>query len=394
MFEYRRIESVKDYLDLMRFSFGIPDGWIRSASKHAGAVFDDDLRDPIGAYDGSTLAAEYLLLSLKMRLRDSVVAMGGIGNVCTSPLYRGKGAVKFLMERSLETMREKKQAVSLLYPFNAGFYRKLGWEEFDSMLRVKFSPGMINLPEQYCEVNTEEMEDADSEIREFYNDYASSHYTMILRDGEMWKNDFEFRTDEDVSKKFVKFKKEGKTTGMLRYVFLYDNFDKDRSLKFVVTMFLADDIVTRHAMFRFLKGLSLQIGHVHAYLPPDFVLWPYLNDRPSEMNIILRTMIRIVDLELLNGLKINAPDMRVGIKISDKQASWNNGVFEMCMKDGELCFSRSDSYDLECDIETLSSVVGGKSDFREMIEFGRVKATNSYNGQDLSKTTPFVLQHF
>ncbi|WP_146227098.1 GNAT family N-acetyltransferase, partial [Mesotoga sp. TolDC] len=87
MFECRRINSQKDYLDLMKFSFGIPENWMSVASEHAGEIFNDDLRDPFGAYDGSTLAAEYLLLSLKMRLRDSVIPMGGIGNVCTSPLY-------------------------------------------------------------------------------------------------------------------------------------------------------------------------------------------------------------------------------------------------------------------------------------------------------------------
>jgi predicted acetyltransferase len=291
-------------------------------------------------------------------------------------------------------MREKGQAVSLLYPFSRSFYRKLGWEEFDTMLRAKFSPGSIDLPDQKVEVTIEEMEDADNEIREFYNEYASSHYSMILRDEEMWKSDFEFRTDNDVSKKFVKFKREGKTTGMLRYVFLYDNFDKDRGLKFVVTIFLADDVATRHAMFRFLKGLSLQIDQIHAFLPPDFLLWPYLNERPSEVKIVPRTMIRIVDLELLNGLRIDAQDMRVGIKIVDSQASWNNGVFELSVEGGELSFARSDSFDLECDIATLSSVVGGSANFKEMIEFGRVKVSDGYKGQDLPKSLPFALQHF
>ncbi|RLL82055.1 acetyltransferase [Mesotoga sp. BH458_6_3_2_1] len=394
MFECRRISNQKDYLDLMKFSFGIPENWMKVASKHAGEIFSNDLRDPFGAYDGSTLAAEYLLLSLKMRLRDSVIPMGGIGNVCTSPLYRGKGAVKFLLEKSLETMKEKGQAVSLLYPFSRSFYRKLGWEEFDTMLRAKFSPGSIDLPDQKVEVKIEEMEDADGEIREFYNEYASSHYSMILRDEEMWKSDFEFRTDYDVCKKFVKFKREGKTTGMLRYVFLYDNFDKDRGLKFVVTIFLADDVATRHAMFRFLKGLSLQIDQIHAFLPPDFLLWPYLKERPSEMKIVPRTMIRILDLQLLNGLRIDAPDIRVGIKIDDSQASWNDGVFELCVENGELSFSPSDSFDLECDIATLSSVVGGTTDFKEMIEFGRVKVSDGYKGQDLPKSLPFELQHF
>jgi len=375
MFECRRINSQKDYLDLMKFSFGIPENWMSVASEHAGEIFNDDLRDPYGAYDGSTLAAEYLLLSLKMRLRDSVIPMGGIGNVCTSPLYRGKGAVKFLLERSLKTMREKGQAVSLLYPFSRSFYRKLGWEEFDTMLRAKFSPGSIDLPDQKVEVTIEEMEDADNEIREFYNEYASSHYSMILRDEEMWKSDFEFRTDNDVSKKFVKFKREGKTTG-------------------IVTIFLADDVATRHAMFRFLKGLSLQIDQIHAFLPPDFLLWPYLNERPSEVKIVPRTMIRIVDLELLNGLRIDAQDMRVGIKIVDSQASWNNGVFELSVEGGELSFARSDSFDLECDIATLSSVVGGSANFKEMIEFGRVKVSDGYKGQDLPKSLPFALQHF
>ena len=56
--------------------------------------------------------------------------MGGIAGVATYPEYRRNGYVKKLLIQALEKMRNDQQIVSLLHPFDIGFYRKFGWEVF------------------------------------------------------------------------------------------------------------------------------------------------------------------------------------------------------------------------------------------------------------------------
>lgn len=59
-----------------------------------------------------------MLYDFRMRLRDSVVPMGGIGLLCSRLDARGKGAVRTMLRESLGTMRHKGHVVSVLDPFD------------------------------------------------------------------------------------------------------------------------------------------------------------------------------------------------------------------------------------------------------------------------------------
>lgn len=393
MYEYRPIDNMDEFVELMKFSFFITKNRWPKVMEQVERFVEDDLRTSYGTYAGDELAAAYQLISMRMRLRDSVVSMGGIKAVCTKPTYRGKGAVKFLLENSLKTMKEEGQIVSLLYPYNFGLYKKYGWGIFDTMLEIKLSPGIIAVPEIKANVEAEEMEIADTEIKNFYNKYSESHYTMLLRDEEMWKTDSEFWFGQDISKKFVKFSRDGEMTGLLRYILTSYNLADGKS-DFMITMFMTDDKETKKAMLKFISSLSFQISEIIMFVQPDFVIVPYLTDGPSEMRIMLRSMIRIVDLGGFNGLKINSPDMSVKIKVTDNQAPWNDGVFKLSVMNGIFHVEKADEPELACDISVLSAVIGGSTTFKEMIECDQVKILSGYKGQDFPKVIPFVMEPF
>ncbi len=390
MFQYSRVNDKAEYFEIMKFAFAIKKKLWESFIKRTENFFSDENREPFGIYLKNELIAEYLLLSLKMKLRDSVISMGGISNLCTKPLYRGKGAVKFLLEKSLKTMREKGHAISLLYPFDVEFYRKYGWETFDTMLGLTVSPGAIRIdyPEK---VEAKVFKKADKEIKDFYNHYAMTHYTMVLKDEEIWKDEHEFWTDEDIEKNYVKFSINGEVTGLLRYVLM--NKTSAETVLYIPS-FLTDDSETEKTMWSFVKKLSLQIKEVKITLPPDYVVWQYFHGTPKEMKIIPRSMIRIVDLKALNGLKLSCQDINIKIRLKDKLASWNNGTFMISIKDQVMKVSETTNPELECDINTLSAIIGGKTNFKEMIDYGRAIVLENYNGQDIPKELPFVLQGF
>lgn len=391
MFEYKRATDKAEYIENMKFAFSLKKKLWEPIKKRTENFFNDKNRDPIGIYSGDELIAEYVLLSLEMRLRNSVISMGGISNLCTKPFYRGKGAVKFLLENSLKTMKEKGQAISLLYPFDVEFYRKYGWETFDTVLSLTFSPGAIKINNPVKAIKIEGFEKADEDIEGFYNDYARTHYTMVLKDDDIWKVEHEFWTDEDIEKKYVKFSIDGKITGLLRYVLINE---ADSGTNLYITFFLTDDSETEKAMWNFLNKLSLQIKESKMTLPPDYVVWQYFWGTPKDMKIIPRSMIRIVDLMGLDGLKIQCEDLSIKLKVGDKQAPWNNGIFRISIENKVMKVSEAEDPELECNINTLSAIIGGKTNFMEMINCGRVTVLDGYKGQDIPKEIPFVLQGF
>jgi len=73
---------------------------------------------PIGAY---------VQLDLSLRLTQVECPLIGIAAVSVAPHYRGRGVAQQMLEHALETGRSQHCPLMMLYPFQHGFYRKLGW---------------------------------------------------------------------------------------------------------------------------------------------------------------------------------------------------------------------------------------------------------------------------
>ena len=175
MFEYRRVDDLEAVADLAKSAFVIrrqdhpaATEWIEWSAGRGMELY--------GVYDGPRLLSVYMLYDFRMRLRGSVVPMGGIGLLCSRLDARGKGAVRFMLERSLETMREKGHAVSVLNPFDQSFYRKYGWEMFERLQRLEISPGLIHVAEgDEIEHEVIDLPYPDDASCAFYNDLSLIH---------------------------------------------------------------------------------------------------------------------------------------------------------------------------------------------------------------------------
>ncbi|OAA21216.1 GNAT family N-acetyltransferase [Kosmotoga sp. DU53] len=142
MYEYRKSENVNALMEMAYFSFAAK----RSVQELIKRFIDYALSSGTEidcVYDSNKLVAAYLLYPFQIRFRNSMIPMGGIGMVCSRPDYRGKGTIRFMLEKSIETMRDKGMIVSMLYPFNVSFYRKYGWELFFRKKLVFLYPDLL-----------------------------------------------------------------------------------------------------------------------------------------------------------------------------------------------------------------------------------------------------------
>ncbi|PRY46567.1 GNAT family N-acetyltransferase [Umezawaea tangerina] len=67
------------------------------------------------------------------------VPMGGVSAVVVDPHARGRGVASTLLDTALRTMRERGQALSVLYPTVPALYRGFGWERAGVHERVDFT---------------------------------------------------------------------------------------------------------------------------------------------------------------------------------------------------------------------------------------------------------------
>ena len=394
MHSYRTLDDPKQVLPIATAAFALRypeqdaiDKWLASSLKHG--------RELYGVYEEDQLLSAFMLYEYQMRLRNSVLPMGGIGLLCSRMDARGQGAVRCMLRNSLETMRQRGHVVSVLDPFSESFYRNYGWEKFSRLQVVEFSPDLLSLPQDpNPEIMAVDLPFPDDESMAFYNTYAARHHTLAQRQEREWESRTQilsWNVDAAV-RGVVRFSRDGQVIGLMGY----DLTRKAEEYKstFTANLLAYDEEDVLREMLRYLKRLSHQVATVRMNLPLDCELWPYLAHRPDKWTVRDVFMIRIVSLEALDGLSIDAPEMSLGIDVDDQQAPWNQGIWELSVDSGVLRVRRGERADLHCGIGVLSSVISGFSNFEEMISARKADPLNTYRGQDLPKTTTFLADYF
>jgi predicted acetyltransferase len=131
------------------------------------------------------------------------------------------------------------------------------------------------------------------------------------------------------------------------------------------------------------------------WVPEDFLIWPYLSDRPSSINKRYAGMIRVNSMSSLDGLRIGNAKINFSINIKDKTIKENEGTWKLTNNEGILSVTKSsENPDLETDIGTFSSIMSGFTDFSEMILANRVKVLDKNCDCDFEKTTTFHFESF
>lgn len=265
----------------------------------------------------------------------------------------------------------------------------------ERLRRIEISPGLIQVPdEEEIEHEAVDLPDADEASRAFYNSFARWHHTLVQRGEGEWAQRTRILSwsTNTVARGVVRVSRAGDVVGLMGYD-LSGKAD-DWPPTFTVTLFIHEDEPAKRAMLRYLKRLSQQVRTIRFDLPVDEDIWPYLSDCPGKREIRDQFTIRIVSMEGLDGLAVDADDLSVAIEVADEQAPWNAGTWRWTVEDGVLRVEPSERADLRCGIGLLSSVLSGFSDFSGMIAARQVEPLPSYAGQDLPKATTSLADYF
>jgi predicted acetyltransferase len=390
--EYRPIRDVDELVKIAKQAYTL-----RATEREAVGPWVRDViergAEPYGAYNGGHLLAGYVLYDYRMRFRSSVVTMGGIGLVCSALAARGRGAVRLLLEKSVETMRDRGHAVSVLSPFDRSFYRKYGWESFSRFQRLELAPGQLWVPPAEAEYDVEELESPDAVSREFYNRMASMQYNLAQRGDAEWSGRTELRPwhEDTATRGVVKVTRDGEIVGLAGHA-VWREPKGDSTI--TVDPFLYADEGAKREILRFLGRLSHQIKTVRFDIPEDLELWPYIVDCPTSRKLIDAFMVRVVSLASLDGLRLESPDVEVVVDVGDGQAPWNHGVWTLRVKDGQLRVASGGRPEVRSGIGALSSVLSGFTTFETLIAAGRMETLTAYRGQDLPRVTTFLADYF
>jgi predicted acetyltransferase len=303
------MESIK--LSMYAFQYKVPEERI--------ATRIEKLKDHkvFGIWEQNNLAAKLHIIPLHIYMFGEKWKMGGIAGVAAYPEYRRSGYITSLMIKSLKQMREDKQIVSLLAPFDFSFYRKYGWEILSEFKKITIEKHQLKfLDKQAGFIKRFSKDTHNDDIEKVYQQHSIAFSGMLVRDSKWWLNHV---YDED-STIAVYYNQLKEAIGYIIYNL------KERKME--IQELAALDQEARIGLWNFICQHDSMVEKIVINLSIHDP-FPYFLPQPKvKMELTPYFMARIVDVErvfrkfpFLQGMEA------LFLHIEDSYAPWNNGSY-------------------------------------------------------------------
>lgn len=145
------------------------------------------LRDVrVGELDGE-IVASLVLYPLHAFVRGEKLGVAGIGSVAVSPEHRRRGVAEALVRACLREMRQRGDALSMLYSFRGDFYRRFGWGLVEMPTMLSVPPALLPASDEARRVRRLRMPDRPL-VQELYDRYARERgHFALARKPEWWE---------------------------------------------------------------------------------------------------------------------------------------------------------------------------------------------------------------
>ncbi|MCY7390471.1 MAG: GNAT family N-acetyltransferase [Leptolyngbyaceae cyanobacterium CAN_BIN12] len=166
----------------------------RSQADVEKEIQDEPLNSPGGqgwvlADQAGNLAGRYRHLELALFFQGMEFPMAGVAGVAVAPERRSQKIAQGLIEHALQQFHQQQIPLSMLYPFQHGFYRKLGWAWVGETRQYRVSARHLPLyPERVNVVPYRD--DLETSIKAVYQKAAQQHNGWLQREPNRWKGYF------------------------------------------------------------------------------------------------------------------------------------------------------------------------------------------------------------
>ncbi len=397
--EYRPFpeERTDEFRAFMRYAFSPEQG------PYDPDDDDDDrehLADYRGLFDGDEPVAVCGHHEFALRVRGADRAVAGLSAVASPPEHRRQGNIERLLRESLAEHRDDEIHLSILWPFEYGFYRKYGWEAVSRYQHLTTPPEQLDFVDDAMENATEDergrfrrLSADDHEAAVSVLSAMADRYDFTMAQTEAWWRERTLRgwkTDPFV----YGWERDGDLRAFWSYVFDDDpdGVDADGTVMTVTDVATADEEAWLHVL-RFCRDHDSQVGAVRIRAPPDANLQDRVAD-PRAVTVESRTgpMVRLVDVAGVFEVLDPDPALNFGftLAVTDPLVAWNDRTFRIDVAESSVSVDtteRTDSSDtaetapndtaeattdadVTVGIGTLSQLYAGYHSVREAAAYG------------------------
>jgi len=343
----------------------------------------------VGELEGQ-IVASMVLYPLTAIVRGQKLPVVGVGSVAVSPEHRRRGVAETLMKFAIREMRQRGDALSLLYAFRGSYYRKLGYGVIEYVHQIAASPSNLPPSDEARFVRRLMIPDRPAVQALFERTAAQGHFALT-RKPEWWTHRlWSYASDWVVY--------EGRRRGQIEGYLCYDVDHSNGPFKLQLS--LLEFVAATPAAFRGLVGYLAsqrdQVAEIQSALPADHAWLHTLNTaqnlRPGlEISVYADTagvaagaMLRLTDVKLaLEKLPIS-PHARgdVVLELEDSVIAANARAWRVSARDGRLTVTPESARAgkrrpprLRMPMDALGSIAAGTLAPRRAAESGLIEAS-------------------
>lgn len=274
----------------------------------------------------------------------------GIGNVCTYPHHRRKGAIKSIFSYILPDMYKNQVLLSYLYPFSESFYNSFGYQRMSNS--ICWNLGLNTIPDyKYSgafKLYTNSQDRGDYEL--VYQNYASRFNMMVQREEFDWRNlddakaylnnnyAYLYKDIDGVPRGYLIFKKEvhNNTSILNCRELIFDRFETLRAIMSFVKTYASDNKI-----FRFHAPSSYNLEH----FCKDFMVGG------STVHYASNGMARVINVKNILKIASYKGSGSIVIKILDQHILENNQIFTVIYRENHDTIIQITNHNSNCEVD-------------------------------------------
>ncbi len=382
-------ESVVEFKKLCSCMFRSKNPALENEEEYKKELVEKDARRKkdffrIGAFYDGKLYGALESHALNVFFDGNLCKMSGIGGVIADYNAPYRGAIKEIYKRSFEIMREKKQFISHLNPFEESYYRQFGYDVSSQYALWKVPAEKLGIYKDGVVKYYDGTEKMQEDIKKVFYDFATHRNLMPDKDWEQFfKNCKPYVSNGNP---YVHYNSEGVADAYMNYT-VKQNDDRPQDL--VVNSLWFSDFVGLRGILSYFEIQKAYCDFIEIYLPVDTDISAFVNStggwgkRNTERKVANKYTTRIVDAEEILKLAAYRGEGKVCIKIdNDKYAPWNNDTFTVEFGK-ETKVVRGGTPDIEMTINSFSSAILGRYSAENIMMFPDVKINS--NMENLKK---------
>ena len=348
---------------------------------------NDDTVDFYGLFQHEQLIAGMRTHTYKMNLHQTMIQVGGVGQVAVDLLHKKEQAAKALLEYFLTLFRSKTISLVALYPFRPDFYKKMGFGYGSNIYQYSLQPSAFAKGPSKQHLIFASIAD-EEKIKSCYNRYVEKTHGMF------YKTDFEWQTFfKQRELRIVAFEKDNEILGYIAF-----SFRKAHD-----TNFLLNDLVIKECIYEtpeallelstFLNSQADQVHRIEWNTHDENIRFFTSDARNGATHLIpsvyhpsstsgIGLMYRIINIEQfiqqLRQKTMAALPIVWQLNVVDSFLVENNIQLILQTKNGflEIIDSKQIDVSLTIDIAELSSLFMGVISLKELYMYSKVQISD------------------